>query len=470
MKFKFLIVLLAISFVGLATPRVFFNYKVYYTVDHDPYVETAIQFSSGTIKYLKNESGNLQANLEITQIFKKDEEIITADKYLLSSPEMVDSVVEDFYDVRRFLLNSGNYSFELVIKDLNSQEKVEGDFKIEVPPLKLSQITCSEVEFIQSLSKTQEKDNFTKNGYRLIPYFTNYFPPVYDKIMYYMELYNSDNAFDADEPFAVTFQVKDVASGEILEDYFQYKKLKPAKIIPVINILPVEQLPSGEYELIITVMDKEQSPILEKQVDFKRRNNLPEPIIDMETIDIARSFANEISDDSIHYFLGSLMPISERHEYEQIREMFADNDTARMKKFFHLFWKRTAPHNTYEEWVKYKKQVEYAEKIFGTQIRSGYESDRGRVHLKYGSPNFITDQPDDANAYPYQIWHYYKIGNQSNVRFVFYNPDMVTNEYPLLHSDLRGEIKNTNWKYEILKRNNANTDIDQRNSGIYFEN
>ena len=108
MKFKVLFVLLAISYAGLAAPRVFFNYKIYYTAEDKPYVETSIQFSSGTIKYLTNENGNLQANLEITQIFKKNEQIVTADKYLLSSPEMLDSVVEDFYDIRRFFIGKRN--------------------------------------------------------------------------------------------------------------------------------------------------------------------------------------------------------------------------------------------------------------------------------------------------------------------------------------------------------------------------
>ena len=344
-----------------------------------------------------------------------------------------------------FLLASGTYNFELIIKDLSTNEKVEGDFTIEVAPLKLNQITCSEVEFIQNLSKSSVKDNFTKNGYRLIPYFTNYFPPIYDKIVYYLEIYNTDKAFTENESFAATFQIVDVKSGKIMDDYFQYKKLKPAKIIPIINILPIDLLPSGEYQILITVMDKDQAPILEKIVDFKRRNDLPEPKLNEVTLDIAKAFSNEISDDSIYYYIGSLMPIAEQYEYEQIREMYLSHDTTKMRTFFYAFWKKTAPNNTYEEWLKYKAQVLYAERIFGTQIRAGYETDRGRIHLKYGSPNFITDQANGTSAYPYQIWHYYKIGKQSNIRFVFYNPDLVTNDYPLLHSDLQGEIKNANW-------------------------
>ena len=151
--------------------------------------------------------------------------------------------------------------------------------------------------------------------------------------------------------------------------------------------------------------------------------------------------------------------------------MLVENDTVYMKKFFHAYWGQTAPDNPTEAWLKYKRQVLYTEKMFGTQIRRGYDSDRGRIHLKYGSPNFVTDEANGTSAFPYQIWQYYKIGIHSNVRFIFYNPELATNEYPLLHSDLPEEITNTNWQYEILKRNNSNVNQTIKgNSGIFFEN
>ena len=472
MRYQVLAFLLSFSIIGWGTPRVFFNYKVYYTVEDQPYVETAIQFSGGTMKYKANEHGHLQADLEITQIFKKNDQIITVDKYLISSPEMKDSVVEDFFDVHRFLVPVDNYDFELIIKDLNANEKVEGDFKIDVPAINPNQMSCSEVDFIQNLSKSDTKDNFTKNGYRLIPYFTNYFPPEYDKIVYYLELYNTNLLFEDDESFAAIFNVRDAETKNIFDNYFQYKKLKPAKISPIINILPITELRSGKYELVMHIVNANNKILFEKVIEFKRRNDLPEPPVEINLNDIANSFAAEVSDDSITYYLGSLMPIAEQYEYEQIRALLVKHDTVGMRKFFYEFWKKTAPHNTYDHWIKYKAQVNYAEELFGTQIRAGYDSDRGRIHLKYGAPNFVTDQPVGTSAYPYQIWHYYKIGNQSNIRFVFYNPEMATNFYPLLHSDLRGEIKNANWQQEILKRNNSNIDLQQRNhgnSGIYFE-
>ena len=197
----------------------------------------------------------------------------------------------------------------MVIKDLNSNELVEGSFEIKIPPLNGTRLELSELGYIQKLKKSAVKDNFTKNGYQLIPYFTNYFPPVYDKIAYYLEMYNSDVLFEEGEMFAATFKVKDLATDEILEDYFQYKKLKPAKIIPILNILPIGDLPSGEYEIVISIVDKDQKTLMEKNVLFKRRNDLMPAKIGVSTFDLSNSFATSLPNDSLSYFLASLMPI-----------------------------------------------------------------------------------------------------------------------------------------------------------------
>ena len=102
---------------------------------------------------------------------------------------------------------------------------------------------------------------------------------------------------------------------------------------------------------------------------------------------------------------------------------------------------------------------------YSTPIDHGFETDRGRVFLQYGPPNNIEGNTREPGAYPYEIWHYYKLtNNQSNVKFVFYNPDLITNDYQLIHSDARGEIYDARWKFKIystFKDNNGNSNFDQ---------
>ena len=70
---------LAFSF---AKPQVYFNYKLFHTPDQKPFISTSLQFISGSFKYVGDGFGNLNASVEITQIFSKNDSIIIADKYL----------------------------------------------------------------------------------------------------------------------------------------------------------------------------------------------------------------------------------------------------------------------------------------------------------------------------------------------------------------------------------------------------
>jgi hypothetical protein len=98
--------------------------------------------------------------------------------------------------------------------------------------------------------------------------------------------------------------------------------------------------------------------------------------------------------------------------------------------------------------------------LYGTRNKPGYNTDRGYVHLKYGAPNSIVDRPNDTDAYPYQIWHYYRAGKYTNRRFVFYQPELVGDDYELIHSEVPGEVQNSRWNQIIHSRNNSMNNVD----------
>lgn len=469
MKFLFSLITLLFVATSFGKPQVYFNYKLFHTPDQKAFVSTSLQFVSGSLKYKGDGNGNLNAQVEITQIFSQDEKIIIADKYVLDSPLMKDSTVDDFYDVQRYALEPGFYSYELVIKDLLSGEEVKGEQLIEVVAMDKAAVGISDIEFIEDAYKTDEQNNFTKSGFFILPYLTNYFPPEITKIAFYTELYNTTDVLGEDEQFLITCDVSDYKSGNTIDGIFKYQRLNTAAVSPVIMFLPIENLPSGDYNLNLKVIDKNNDTLVTKEVFFQRRNDIfAEDIVPIDEIEIDPSFSQSLDWDSIPYFVGSLMPISERYEYETIRNMLKGSDTTYMQKYFFAYWKETNPTNPQREWEKYKLQVRYAEKLFGTQIKHGWETDRGRIHLKYGSPNQIIDRPSEPSAYPYQIWHYYRIGQRSNIRFVFYNPDLVTNDYPMLHSDMQGELQNYRWETDLHKRDTPNTNIDDPGGSVHY--
>lgn len=469
MKFALIFISFMVSLASFSKPQVYFNYKVFHTPDQKAYISTSLQFISGSFKYLGDGAGNLNASVEITQIFSKNDSIIIADKYILDSPIMKDSTVDDFYDVQRYALDPGIYEYELIIKDLISGEMISGLQTVQIASLKPETIAFSDVEFIEDAYKTSEQNNFTKSGFFLLPYLTNYFPPEITKIAFYTEVYNANKILGEDEPYLLTCAVSNYLNGETVEDIFKFQRMTAASVNPAIMILPIENLPSGDYNLTLNIIDKNNDTILQKEVFFQRRNDLTErDLISVENVEIDPSFRSSVAYDSIPFFLGSLMPISERYDYETIRTILKQKDTVFMEKYFYAFWKETSPENPQKAWNEYKAQVYYAERLFGTQIKHGWETDRGRIHLKYGSPNAVIDRPNEPSAYPYQIWHYYRIGLRSNIRFVFYNPDLVSNDYPMLHSDMQGELQNFRWQKDLHSRDTPNIDLDDPGGSSHY--
>ena len=122
------------------------------------------------------------------------------------------------------------------------------------------------------------------------------------------------------------------------------------------------------------------------------------------------------------------------------------------ERYFVNFWQERHGVSAISEWHKYRNLIKEIEKRYGTSVKRGYQTDMGRVFLKYGKPSDVINKENQQGTYPYSIWHYYRANNRSNVRFVFYQSTSALQDYELIHSDMQGEITNNNWKTLINNR------------------
>lgn len=451
-KLIFSIFFVFISLHSMARPKVMFDYKVFYTPDGQPYVETYLEFVSTSVKFKANENGNLQAKLLITQLFTVGDSVIQVDKYELMSPEMLDSTIENFYDVKRFALPNGILDYEIEIKDLYSNEMVTANQSINIPKLSDVRVSFSSITPLQEIYKTDEENDFVKNGLFMLPYLSSYFPPEMDKIALYLEVYNTLKLLGMNETILISFQVQEQYSGQTFEESFTYQKKTVDQVLPIVAVIPIEKLPSGAFLVNISIYNKNNVVVAEEKWYFERRSDLYVPQqLSIENVDISQSFTKDIDLDSIPFYINSLLPIAPQYEYEQILDLLKERDKDKMQKYFHAFWKNKEPLEPYGAWMKYKEKVYKVEKKYHTQIKHGFETDRGRIYLKYGEPNDLTLYYNEEGKHPYEIWHYYKVEEQSNITFVFYNPDLVSNDFPLLHTNLKGEVSNSNWQRVLVK-------------------
>ncbi|MBU0763846.1 MAG: GWxTD domain-containing protein [Bacteroidetes bacterium] len=453
-------------------PRVFFYYCPFNVPDEKPFIETYLTVLGNSLVYRSTENGKFHAGLEITIIFTREDSVVNFKKYTLNSPEIEDTndTKPNFIDQQRFVLDQGSYGLELRISDIY-QDSSRFQYNDTVSfTFDEDSIAFSGIEFIESYKATDRPNILTKSGMDIIPYVSDFYPENISNLTFYAEIYNTLKLFAADESFLVNYYIKSYKSKSIHNTFTQFQKKKPAQVVPVLGTFLIEKLPSGNYELVLEIKNRENKIIGSQKVFFQRSNpSIYIDIGDFINTDAANTFACRITNaDTLSDYIMSTLPACDEREAIFARNVVSKGDLVEMQKFFYSFWEKKAPENPEPAWVKYNDRVKAVNHEYGTQTKKGYETDRGRVYLQYGSPNQIIEETHDPSSYPYEIWKYYTLNNQSNVKFLFYNPDIAGSDYTLLHSTLRGEIRTANWDMILHKRNTPQWDQDQYNADPYY--
>lgn len=473
-----LFVLLSNSFGQKNQMKAFIDYKNYYSPEQGSYIDLQFQFVAYTIQFAAVDSV-LQAKIAVSTVITSEPtgDTVYVDGFVLESPRMRDSIVEDFFDNLHIPLQPGNYTAHLNLTDILSKGKsLEGKLDIRVAET-TSKVSTSDILIAEvATPSTNMESPFQKSGYEIIPRISNFYSQSMTRIPYYVELYNTN--LIQDSTFGLRQLVVSSQTNQVMPGFSRFTKIKPSPVVPVFRNMDISKLPSGSYHLTLEIIDKNNKTIGQAaDYFFERVNDIELKDENVEDIILNPAFQASITDDSLKYYLASLIPIARPAEVKSIIKTLKANSPDLCRKHIQQFWIQTSGNDAYNQWMIYKKNVVLVEANYGNNFQSGFETDRGRVYLQYGQPNTIIVRETSPSEYPYEIWHYYKIKTFSNKRFVFYNPDLVNNAYRLLHSDMVGEQQNYKWQEMLVKRNNAGQNVDSNagssqygtNSGYYYK-
>jgi GWxTD domain-containing protein len=142
-----------------------------------------------------------------------------------------------------------------------------------------------------------------------------------------------------------------------------------------------------------------------------------------------------------------------------LNDMLKNKDMAAQRLYLFKYWAKksaTLPEQAHDEYMMTARNVD---RIYGNGMGFGFDTDRGRLFLKYGRPTDVITVENETDAPPYEIWVYDRIekNQQTNVKFIFYNPSLIANGYRLLHSTCRGEVQNPRWKSDLYRNAPDNT-------------
>ncbi len=462
----YLILILLFCFSSSLEAKNLWAFLTYSTFNspEGPYIETYLSIAGNSVRFTKNENGKFQATVNILMTFKQKDTIKAYKKYELNSPELLDTNGINIYfvDQQRILIPNGTYDFEIQLTDKNKSvqpspyiQSVTIDFPSDKPSI-------SGIQLIKSYSKSDSPTILTKSGYELVPLVYTFFPENETKLTFYCELYNFDKTVPKDQKYLLTYYLESFENTLKLDNFAKSKKESPKEIAVLLSEFNIENLASGNYNLVVEARNQQNELLASKTLFIQRINpNAQLTFTDLLAVDIQHSFVEKMTNiDTLKEYISSTYPISSGIEKAFIRKSLKTADLKTLQEYFYSYWQRRDQRNPSAAWERYKLEVEKAQANFGNKIKRGYQTDRGRVYLEYGPPNARSSNYNEPNSYPYEIWQYYTLNNnQRNRKFVFYSEDMVTSDFTLLHSDAIGEVNEPRWRIVLRNRIYAPLDL-----------
>jgi len=469
----FIIILALVSISFAQKLSVLIDYKSYFTPTGEPYLEISSFVGGKTVSYKPNEQGKYQAEVRITVKAFQADSLTNIMDYILVSESFDDddaSTKPDFGDIQNLQLSNGEYLLQFSVTDINTDAKPVTYSDVVAMNFPEKEVSISDISLYQNVCREPQGDIFDKYGFSLKPLFYGFVPENMYTLPFSCEIYNTDK-WVGDEKITVKSYIKSFENNLMPYPEARYATQTKAKsVVVTFGEIGVFKLPSGNYNLVVEVYNKDSLLLASNSCFFQRSNpNIEFNLSEVDAVTIDNTFVEQIKDTAkLLEYVRFLFPISTPLEKDFYTWRMNKIPIENLQKFFYAFWLKRDPVNPQRAWEEYYEKVKLVNREFGCKLVKGYRTDRGRVYLQYGPPNSIYDSPFDSHSYPYQIWHYYYCVDQSNVKFIFYNTDLVSNDFQLLHSDKRGEMQDPFWKIRVTERKTPIFNMDQRTPEDYF--
>ncbi|NUN10114.1 MAG: GWxTD domain-containing protein [Ignavibacteriaceae bacterium] len=452
-KASFLLLILAgfLSAQPAGAFRVEFDYARFSYDDTSDYVEIYYSFSQGQFAPVKVEGVNTGQGVLDISIYD-----ITKDSLILKREYGFKINFDDTanFDESKSLVGNiayvlpvGNYRVTMLGYDSNLPERRDSVVaEMTVRPLPNDRFSVSDIQFASSIKKSEDETSlFYKNTYEVIPNPSGLFGEQLPVIYFYTEMYNLNKAV-----FSDVLKIEYLLlNSKNIPVYRRVKFIKRANSsIVEAGTINVHKTPTGTYTMVVSVSDtvKNLQAVISKKLFVYNKDvidTVTENLSDFEFL--ASEFAT-MSDEEIAESYGISKYIASKAEIQQWEKL---SEPEAKRNFLFTFWKSRdqvveTPDNEFKN--EYWRRVKYANDHYATFQKKGWLTDRGRVYIMYGEPSEVERYPNQVDTKPHEIWTYNSL--EGGVVFVF--ADLTSfSDYQLLHSTLRGELRDDNWRRKI---------------------
>ncbi len=440
-----------------AQPKASITYAVF-QAQAAPYVEVYVTAERASLAAAADGRRSIDLLITVTKAEPVSaDSIALADRVTMWSPP--GDTLNNFMEALRYSVPAGDYTLRIELTDpqlsVGEQLPLKLATPLSVPPPGAGP-HLSDVQLVASRTPASEESaesSLVKGGYILEPLAGNLVRRQMTSVSAYVEIY--DPAPDPEAVVLLEHNLAKIADDGKATDVFRKAKRLPeaAPVTPFFATFNTTTLPSGRYLLTVTLRDKALQSLDQRHATFYVANPSADVTVASASLD-DNAWAREIPEDSLNYVLLSLIPVSGVEETPLVEAAYNSVDEGYKRRTIlnhFVAMSPTAPARTYREYVDVVRQVDVA---FRSGFGRGFQTDRGHIWLKYGQPDDRIEVNNDPSAPPYEIWvyNYVERTQQTPGKFLFYNPTLDNANYILLHSDVRGEIREPRWRRELYSK------------------
>ena len=281
----------------------------------------------------------------------------------------------------------GNYWLDVVLKDDYSPKTghIKSALNIENFPRELC---ISDIEFALKISTIDKEQSsiFQKGNKIVLPCPSHQYNPRRNSLNFYFEVYHY--ALN-DTPLTVTYFVENAGTGKVENSQVETSVKKPGESCALFYTIDLKELNTGTYQLVVQVQD---SAIIQAR---------------HATFFYDRSGDNNLSLDDIEKQKLLLTYFGTPRDLNQFNSL---NEIGKTEFLIH-FWRKMDPVPATEEnefLQEIYNRIVTVNNLYSTPYKKGWETDAGRIIIKFGAPGNIQKFVNNPDAAPHEIWYYHE--------------------------------------------------------------
>ena len=441
-----------------AFPVIVFAQKINFEFDYaqfgydslSNYIEFYYSFGQSSLKYVDTDTADYVGGILHIEIIDSTTSEKIIDKHWIVNSEILDSTElnRNLIGILGFIINHGSYRLTITGLDANnpSDTRTISEFLFVVPFIKKS-ISLSDIQLASNIIPGSENTSsiFYKNTYEITPLPAALCGENQPILFYYTEVYNIK--FSQFENDLRQDELVLNSKGQLVSS--KSKRINKSVDSRVeVGKLNVYKFPTDTYTLILNLIDSVANYGVSSSKKFFVYNPsvLPVDTLEITTSPVLSTTFGSMSEEELDdLFTKSIYiaSVPEQDKYEALTTVEAK------REFMYTFWKARDENSSDERnqyFQEYLKRIAESNDRFTAAKKDGWKTDRGRVYLVYGPPTEIERYPNEIESKPYEIWRYESL--EGGVVFVF--GDITGyNDYQLLHSTKRGELRDDYWQRRI---------------------